>query len=123
MKPKQLADGLENVLKAAREITPAEGKLICIFGCGGDRDATKRPKMGKIAEELARPAPDDIKIQEMSTIEDLIDAYPFAMRNFKFSKYISLIQSVKNPIVDTYNINIKSIIEFERYLYGICTTN
>ena len=46
-------DGLENVLKAAREITPGAGKLICIFGCGGDRDATKRPKMGKIAEELA----------------------------------------------------------------------
>ncbi|MBQ4115295.1 UDP-N-acetylmuramoyl-L-alanyl-D-glutamate--2,6-diaminopimelate ligase [bacterium] len=46
-------DGLENVLNAAREITPENGKLICIFGCGGDRDATKRPKMGKIAEELA----------------------------------------------------------------------
>ncbi len=46
-------DGLENVLKAAREITPANGKLVCIFGCGGDRDATKRPKMGAIAEELA----------------------------------------------------------------------
>ncbi len=46
-------DGLENVLKAAKEITPEGGKLICIFGCGGDRDATKRPKMGKIAEELA----------------------------------------------------------------------
>ncbi len=46
-------DGLENVLKAARDITPSDGKLICIFGCGGDRDATKRPKMGRIAEELA----------------------------------------------------------------------
>ncbi len=46
-------DGLENVLKTAREITPKDGKLICIFGCGGDRDATKRPKMGKISEELA----------------------------------------------------------------------
>lgn len=46
-------DGLENVLKAAREITPKDGKLICIFGCGGDRDATKRPKMGAIAEGLA----------------------------------------------------------------------
>ncbi|MBR6126083.1 UDP-N-acetylmuramoyl-L-alanyl-D-glutamate--2,6-diaminopimelate ligase [bacterium] len=46
-------DGLENVLKAAREITPNGGKLICIFGCGGDRDATKRPKMGAIAESLA----------------------------------------------------------------------
>lgn len=46
-------DGLENVLKAAREITPKNGSLICIFGCGGDRDATKRPKMGEIAERLA----------------------------------------------------------------------
>ena len=46
-------DGLENVLKSAREITPADGKLICLFGCGGDRDATKRPKMGAIAQKLA----------------------------------------------------------------------
>lgn len=46
-------DGLENVLKSAREITPVDGKLICLFGCGGDRDATKRPKMGAIAQNLA----------------------------------------------------------------------
>ncbi len=46
-------DGLENVLKSAREITPKDGKLICLFGCGGDRDATKRPKMGAIAERLS----------------------------------------------------------------------
>ena len=46
-------DGLENVLKAAKDIKPSDGKLICLFGCGGDRDATKRPKMGRIAEELA----------------------------------------------------------------------
>ena len=46
-------DGLKNVLNAAREITPGGSKLICVFGCGGDRDATKRPKMGAIAEELA----------------------------------------------------------------------
>ena len=43
----------KNVLKTAREITPANGKLICVFGCGGDRDATKRPKMGAIAQKLA----------------------------------------------------------------------
>lgn len=46
-------DGLENVLAAAREITPEGSKLICLFGCGGDRDATKRPKMGAIAERLS----------------------------------------------------------------------
>ena len=46
-------DGLENVLKAAKQITPDGANLICIFGCGGDRDTTKRPKMGAIAEALA----------------------------------------------------------------------
>ena len=46
-------DGLENVLLAAREIVPENGKLVCLFGCGGDRDATKRPKMAKIADTLA----------------------------------------------------------------------
>lgn len=46
-------DGLENVLKAAKELTPNGSSLICMFGCGGDRDATKRPKMGKIADENA----------------------------------------------------------------------
>ncbi len=46
-------DGLENVLKAARELTPDGSNLICLFGCGGDRDTTKRPKMGKIADELS----------------------------------------------------------------------
>jgi UDP-N-acetylmuramoyl-L-alanyl-D-glutamate--2,6-diaminopimelate ligase len=46
-------DGLENVLRAARLVTPASARLIVVFGCGGDRDATKRPKMGHIAEMLA----------------------------------------------------------------------
>jgi UDP-N-acetylmuramoyl-L-alanyl-D-glutamate--2,6-diaminopimelate ligase len=42
-------DGLENVLRAARAITA--GRLIVVFGCGGDRDRTKRPLMGRIAAE------------------------------------------------------------------------
>ncbi|MCL6610762.1 MAG: UDP-N-acetylmuramoyl-L-alanyl-D-glutamate--2,6-diaminopimelate ligase [Peptococcaceae bacterium] len=40
-------DGLENILKAAREV--ASGRIIAVFGCGGDRDRTKRPIMGRIA--------------------------------------------------------------------------
>ena len=44
-------DGLENVLKTARDIT--KGRLIVVFGCGGNRDKTKRPKMAAIAEKLA----------------------------------------------------------------------
>jgi UDP-N-acetylmuramoyl-L-alanyl-D-glutamate--2,6-diaminopimelate ligase len=42
-------DGLENVLRATRPL--AQRQLICIFGCGGDRDRTKRPKMGQIAAQ------------------------------------------------------------------------
>jgi UDP-N-acetylmuramyl-tripeptide synthetase len=44
-------DALERLLSAARKIT--EGRLICVFGCGGDRDKGKRPIMGRIASEIA----------------------------------------------------------------------
>lgn len=46
-------DGLENILKAARTLVPKSGKLLVVFGCGGDRDSSKRPLMGEIAERLA----------------------------------------------------------------------
>jgi UDP-N-acetylmuramoyl-L-alanyl-D-glutamate--2,6-diaminopimelate ligase len=44
-------EALENVLRAARDLD--RGRLICVFGCGGDRDRSKRPVMGRIAGELA----------------------------------------------------------------------
>lgn len=44
-------DGLENVLRSARPLTT--GRLIAVFGCGGNRDRTKRPIMGRLARELA----------------------------------------------------------------------
>ncbi len=44
-------DGLENVLQAARALT--EGRLICVFGCGGDRDRGKRPEMGRVSAQRA----------------------------------------------------------------------
>ena len=44
-------DGLENVLQAARALRPR--RVIAVFGCGGDRDRTKRPIMGRIAADLA----------------------------------------------------------------------
>ncbi|TMK78257.1 MAG: UDP-N-acetylmuramoyl-L-alanyl-D-glutamate--2,6-diaminopimelate ligase [Actinobacteria bacterium] len=44
-------DSLENVLATARELS--SGRVICVFGCGGDRDREKRPVMGRIAGELA----------------------------------------------------------------------
>ncbi len=45
-------DALENVLRTLREISPGN-ELICLFGCGGDRDRTKRPEMAAIAQKLS----------------------------------------------------------------------
>ncbi len=45
-------DALENMLKTLRDISP-ERTLICLFGCGGDRDRTKRPEMAAIAGRLS----------------------------------------------------------------------
>jgi UDP-N-acetylmuramoyl-L-alanyl-D-glutamate--2,6-diaminopimelate ligase len=44
-------DSLANVLRSARELTA--NRLICVFGCGGDRDRGKRPVMGRLAHELS----------------------------------------------------------------------
>lgn len=44
-------DALHNVLATLRALTSR--RLICVFGCGGDRDATKRPKMGAVVAEAA----------------------------------------------------------------------
>ena len=44
-------DGLENIIKAVREFT--KGRVITVFGCGGDRDRTKRPVMGQLAGALS----------------------------------------------------------------------
>ena len=45
-------DALENVLKTLRE-TAGDKELVCLFGCGGDRDRTKRPEMAAVAEKYA----------------------------------------------------------------------
>ncbi len=71
-------DSLENLLKAARPFIP--GKMICVFGCGGDRDRTKRPKMGKIAAELADVAvvtSDNPRTEDPERIlQDILEGIP-----------------------------------------------
>ena len=46
-------DALENVLTTLRDVNCNGGKIICLFGCGGDRDRTKRPEMAAVAQKYA----------------------------------------------------------------------
>ncbi len=67
-------DGLLNVLKVSRDLT--EGNVIVVFGCGGDRDRTKRPIMGRIAGEnadLAIMTSDNPRSEDPEAIIDEIE--------------------------------------------------
>lgn len=68
-------DALKNVLESLKEVT--KGKIVCVFGCGGNRDRLKRPKMGAVAEKFSdklvitsdnpRNEPPEVVIQEILT--------------------------------------------------------
>jgi UDP-N-acetylmuramoyl-L-alanyl-D-glutamate--2,6-diaminopimelate ligase len=67
-------DSIANVLKAARVF--AKNRVIIVFGCGGDRDRTKRPVMGRLAGELADYAvltSDNPRTEEPESIIDMIE--------------------------------------------------
>jgi UDP-N-acetylmuramoyl-L-alanyl-D-glutamate--2,6-diaminopimelate ligase len=76
-------DSLENVLKAMRPFTQRE--LVCVFGCGGDRDRTKRPLMGEIAARLADcvyVTSDNPRTEEPEKIlQDILAGIPAARTN------------------------------------------
>jgi len=70
-------DALERVMLTLREVLAGAGggRLLCVFGCGGDRDNTKRPKMGKVAATLADRAfatSDNPRSENPETILDQI---------------------------------------------------
>jgi UDP-N-acetylmuramoyl-L-alanyl-D-glutamate--2,6-diaminopimelate ligase len=75
-------DSLKNLLKAARPFI--SGKMICVFGCGGDRDRTKRPLMGQIAAELADVAvvtSDNPRTEDPDKIlQDILAGIPDSVR-------------------------------------------
>ena len=83
-------DALENVLNSINEIRSKNERLICVFGCGGDRDTTKRAEMGKIASSKStlaiitsdNPRTED-PLQIIKQIEDGVDPQ-------NFSKYTSI---------------------------------
>jgi UDP-N-acetylmuramoyl-L-alanyl-D-glutamate--2,6-diaminopimelate ligase len=74
-------DGLEQVLRAARPLTAARGgRVVVVFGCGGDRDRAKRPAMGKAAAGLADVivvTSDNPRSEEpMAIIEEVVAGIP-----------------------------------------------
>ena len=93
-------DGLENVLKSAREITPKDGNLICLFGCGGNRDCTKRPKMGKIAQQLCDKiiiTSDNPRTEEPASITKQIEE-GIKKTNGKYTVIVDRIEAIREAI-------------------------
>lgn len=76
-------DALENVLSTLKKIMP--GRLICVFGCGGDRDRKKRPLMGEIAgrwSDVTVVTSDNPRTEEpLKIIEDILPGVERAVSN------------------------------------------
>lgn len=83
-------DALENVLDSINEIRTKNERLICVFGCGGDRDKTKRPEMGDIATKkstLAIITSDNPRTEDPLEIIKEIEA---GVQPQNYSKYTSI---------------------------------
>jgi UDP-N-acetylmuramoyl-L-alanyl-D-glutamate--2,6-diaminopimelate ligase len=91
-------DALEKVLAALRPVVTPGGRLICVFGCGGDRDRGKRPIMGEIAARLA-----DIAIVTSDNPRSeapgvIIDEIVVGMEGSKFEVEVDRKQAIFNAI-------------------------
>jgi len=92
-------DGLENILQTGREIL--ENRLITVFGCGGDRDRTKRPLMGKIAAQYSdfcivtsdNPRSEDPE----SIIDDIIPGLE-SIKNSHYAKIVDRREAIHQAI-------------------------
>ena len=78
-------DGLENVLSAVKKF--CKGRLIAVFGCGGDRDPVKRPIMGRIGTEIADYAiitSDNPRTEDpMKIIQDILNGVDLTKNTFE----------------------------------------
>ncbi len=77
-------DALARVLQSAREITP--GRLIVLFGCGGDRDRTKRPLMGEVAikgSDFAVVSSDNPRSEDPLAIIDEVEVGCASRRRYR----------------------------------------
>jgi UDP-N-acetylmuramoyl-L-alanyl-D-glutamate--2,6-diaminopimelate ligase len=89
-------DALERTLRTARAFT--RGKLIVVFGCGGDRDKGKRPLMGEIAErhsDIAIVTSDNPRTEDPDSIIDDIEA---GMRGSKHQRVTDRLSAIQRAI-------------------------
>ena len=89
-------DALQNVLKTLHELEP--GRLIVVFGCGGDRDRQKRPLMGEIVDRNADYAiitSDNPRKEDPSAIIDEIEK---GVRSSRYEKMIDRTEAIGRAI-------------------------
>jgi UDP-N-acetylmuramoyl-L-alanyl-D-glutamate--2,6-diaminopimelate ligase len=92
-------DGLENILQTGRQIV--QNRLITVFGCGGDRDRTKRPLMGKIAAEWSDfciVTSDNPRSEEPEAIIDDIMPGLKAVENSHYAKIVDRRDAIEHAI-------------------------
>lgn len=92
-------DGLENILKTGRKIV--ENQLITVFGCGGDRDRTKRPQMGEIAarySDFSIVTSDNPRSEEPEAIIDDIIPGLNAVENSRYAKIVDRHDAIEHAI-------------------------
>lgn len=90
-------DGLKNVLLSLRKLKD-KAKLIVVFGCGGDRDKDKRPKMGKVASELADFAIITSDNPRSEEPEDIISDIKKGIRKNNYIEIIDRKDAIKKAI-------------------------
>lgn len=92
-------DALEKVLETLREIVGHDGdaRLICVFGCGGDRDPGKRPLMGEVATRLADLAivtSDNPRSEDPRTIVDQVVAGAHANHEIEVDRAAAIARAI-----------------------------
>ncbi len=95
-------DALENVLEVLKQLIPEEGRIITVFGCGGNRDKTKRSKMGHIASQSSEIViitsdnprfedPEKILDDIESGVSEAVQFYRISDRNSAIRKGVTLL--------------------------------
>jgi len=104
-------DAIINVLTTLHDIVPADGKLITVFGCGGNRDKTKRPQMAKAAASLSDiviVTTDNPRYEEPEAIiEDAITGFE---PNQTYEKIIDREQAIKFAVNNARHNDIVAIL-------------